>query len=125
MFHLCQFFLFYCRNNIINAIYAFGKAEGRDSIRSKVLGREGVWGRGEGTLLKKGFPLPSPEPPPLIPQNSLAGGEAARRGRWMGMGKVRQIFMGKALSEYVAVSSPQHGENTAFFSSFPLGGLHS
>ena len=26
----------------------------------------------------------------------------------------------KALSWYVAVSSPQHGENTAFFSGFPL-----
>ena len=25
---------------------------------------------------------------------------------------------------YVVVSSPQHGENTAFFSSFPLGGFH-
>lgn len=37
------------------------------------------------------------------------------------MGKVRQIFMGKALSEYVAVSSPQHGESTAFLSVFPLG----
>ncbi|WP_337430591.1 hypothetical protein [Bilophila sp.] len=30
-----------------------------------------------------------------------------------------------ALSEYMVVSSPQRGENTAFFSSFPLGGIHS
>ncbi|WP_302553188.1 hypothetical protein [uncultured Bilophila sp.] len=30
-----------------------------------------------------------------------------------------------ALSEYVVVSSPQRGENAAFFSSFPLGGIHS
>ena len=29
-----------------------------------------------------------------------------------------------ALLWYVVVSSPQHGEKTAFFSSFPLGGLH-
>ena len=30
-----------------------------------------------------------------------------------------------ALLWYVVVSSPQHGENTAFFSNFPFGGLHS
>ena len=41
-----------------------------------------------------------------------------------GWDKVRQIFMGKALSEYVAVSSPQYGENTAFLSVFPLGWIH-
>jgi len=27
-------------------------------------------------------------------------------------------------SWHVVVSSPQHGEHTAFFSSFPLGGIH-
>ena len=32
---------------------------------------------------------------------------------------------GKALLKYVVVSSPQRGENAAFFSSFPLGGIHS
>ena len=30
----------------------------------------------------------------------------------------------KALLEYVVVSSTQHVENIAFFSSFPLGGFH-
>ena len=30
----------------------------------------------------------------------------------------------KALLENVVVSSPQCGENTAFFSGFPLGGIH-
>ena len=41
---------------------AHGESEGRDSIRSKVLGgREGgVWGWGEGTFLKKGSLSPSP-----------------------------------------------------------------
>ena len=29
-----------------------------------------------------------------------------------------------ALFECVVASSPQHGENTAFFSGFPLGGIH-
>ena len=31
----------------------------------------------------------------------------------------------KALSSHVVVSSPQCGQNTAFFSVFPLGGIHS
>ena len=60
MFHLCQFFLFYCRNNIINAIYAFGKAEGRDSIRSKVLGGERGGLEGEGEPFSRKVPLPPP-----------------------------------------------------------------
>ena len=29
-----------------------------------------------------------------------------------------------ALLEFVVVSSPQFGENTAFFFGFPLGGIH-
>ena len=29
------------------------------------------------------------------------------------------------LCQYVVASSPQHGENAAFLSSFPLGGIHS
>ena len=29
------------------------------------------------------------------------------------------------LCQYVVASSPQHGENVAFLSSFPLGGIHS
>ena len=28
-----------------------------------------------------------------------------------------------ARSQYVLVCSPQYGENTAFFSSFPIGGI--
>ena len=38
-----------------------------------------MWGKGEGTLLKKGCLLPSPTPPPLILPRLLTGGEAARR----------------------------------------------
>ena len=40
-------------------------------------------------------------------------------------GKIDTDIIKKALSWYVVVSSPQHGEHTAFFSNFPFGGLHS
>ena len=36
----------------------------------------------------------------------------------------RETTKRKALLEYVVVSSPQCFENIAFFSSFPLGGIH-
>ena len=40
-----------------------------DSIKSKVLGgREEGFGEGEGTFLKKGFSLPSPNPIPPSPK---------------------------------------------------------
>ena len=72
-------------------------------------------------------------------QRVSAGGEAVRRGAvpmwedFYGWGVPLNGFISgnaadrdkrKALLEYMVVSSPQHGEKTAFFSSFPFSGLH-
>ncbi|WP_302553139.1 hypothetical protein, partial [uncultured Bilophila sp.] len=42
--------------------------------------KEEYRGRGEETLLEKGFPPPSPEPPPLSFLRLLRGGEARLKG---------------------------------------------
>ena len=38
--------------------------------------------------------------------------------------KLEKIYISVGSVIYVVISSPQHGENTAFFSSFSLGGLY-
>ncbi len=83
-------------------------------------------GEGRGGPSKEGSPfLPKlPERFASLPEAFRLVGRRRGGAVGWGWGKVRQIFMGKALSEYVAVSSPQYGENTAFLSVFPLGWIH-
>ena len=41
------------------------------------------------------------------------------------LSEIQNEFFKKALSWHVVASSPQHTENTAFLSGFPIGGIHS